>query len=51
MSVFVYHKLLGLKRQREGYKRVLGMRSKGKKGWRFEEGKVGEGGGSLLLTD
>jgi hypothetical protein len=29
--------LLGLKRQKEVFKRVRGMRSKGEKGWRFEE--------------
>jgi hypothetical protein len=33
--------LLGLKRQRGGYKRVRGMRSKGEKGWRFEEENMG----------
>ena len=32
VSVFVLHKLLGLKRQRGGLKRERGMRSKGGKG-------------------
>jgi hypothetical protein len=29
--------LLWLKRQRDGFKRVPGMRSKGGKGWRLDE--------------
>jgi hypothetical protein len=44
VSVFVLHKLLGLKRQRGVVKRVPWMRSKGGKCWRLDEEKDGEGG-------